>query len=175
MGYLYRHSHADRNDVNQVTWPGDGRAMSGLPPKADKRLSDASLGSDEGRERAPRAAVRARGSNSEATGRGQNRRLRISGPAQGQVTTQQGNEQDAAADDADTVTAHGFRSSFRDWAGNETFYPRDLIETALTHVIGEKTEQAYCRSDALEKRRKLMEAWASYCEPKANSNVLHLR
>ena len=73
------------------------------------------------------------------------------------------------------VTVHGFRSSFRDWAGNETSYPRDLIETALAHVIGDKAEQAYRRSDALEKRRKLMEAWASYCEPKANSNVLQLR
>ena len=69
----------------------------------------------------------------------------------------------------------GFRSSFRDWADNETSYPRDLIETALAHVIGDKAEQAYRRSDALEKRRKLMEAWASYCEPKANSNVLQLR
>jgi hypothetical protein len=59
-----------------------------------------------------------------------------------------------------------FRSSFRDWAGNETSYPRDLIETALAHVIGDKAEQAYRRSDALEKRRKLMEAWASHCEPK---------
>jgi integrase len=74
---------------------------------------------------------------------------------------------------ADTVTVHGFRSSFRHWAGNETHYPRDLIETALAHVIGDKAQQAYRRSDALEKRRKLMEAWASYCEPKANSNVLH--
>jgi integrase len=73
------------------------------------------------------------------------------------------------------VTVHGFRSSFRDWAGNETSYPRDLIETALAHVIGDKAEQAYRRSDALEKRRKLMEAWATYCEPKANSNVLQLR
>jgi integrase len=76
---------------------------------------------------------------------------------------------------ADTITVHGFRSSFRDWAGNESHFPRDLIETALAHVIGDKAEQAYRRSDALEKRRKLMEAWASYCEPKANSNVLHLR
>jgi integrase len=43
---------------------------------------------------------------------------------------------------ADGVTVHGFRSSFRDWAGNETHYPRDLIETALAHVIGDKAEQA---------------------------------
>jgi hypothetical protein len=56
-----------------------------------------------------------------------------------------------------------FRSSFRDWAGNKTGYPRELIETALAHVIGDKAEQAYRRSDALEKRRQLMEAWVSYC------------
>ena len=73
------------------------------------------------------------------------------------------------------ATVHGFRSSFRDWAGNVTTFPREVTETALSHVIGDKAEQAYRRSDALEKRRKLMEAWASYCEPKANSNVFRLR
>ena len=61
-------------------------------------------------------------------------------------------------------TAHGFRSSFRDWAGNETHFPRELAEHALAHVIGDKAEQAYRRGDALEKRRALMEAWAQYCE-----------
>jgi integrase len=75
---------------------------------------------------------------------------------------------------ADTVTVHGFRSSFRDWAGNETHYPRDLIETALAHVIGDKAEQAYRRSDALEKRRQLMESWAAYCEPGSRGNVVRL-
>jgi integrase len=69
-------------------------------------------------------------------------------------------------------TVHGFRSSFRDWAGNETHYPRDLIETALAHVIGDKAEQAYRRSDALDKRRKLMEAWAAYCEPERSAKVV---
>src|SRR5262249_45839817 len=68
---------------------------------------------------------------------------------------------------ADTITVHGFRSSFRDWAGNETYFPREIVETALAHVIGDTAEQAYRRSDALEKRRKLMEAWAGFCEPKA--------
>ena len=68
----------------------------------------------------------------------------------------------------ENATVHGFRSSFRDWAGNETGYPRDLIETALAHVIGNKAEQAYRRSDALEKRRNLMEAWASYCSGQDN-------
>jgi integrase len=63
------------------------------------------------------------------------------------------------------ATVHGFRSSFRDWAGNVSNFPREITETALAHVIGDKAEQAYRRSDALEKRRKLMEAWAAYCEP----------
>jgi integrase len=73
------------------------------------------------------------------------------------------------------ATVHGFRSSFRDWAGNETGHPRELIENALAHVIGDRAEQAYRRSDALEKRRKLMEAWTAYCEPKRLANVLQMR
>lgn len=75
----------------------------------------------------------------------------------------------------DKVTVHGFRSSFRDWAGNETHFPRELAEAALAHVIGDKAEQAYRRSDALEKRRALMEAWASYCEQTSRANVVPLR
>jgi integrase len=75
----------------------------------------------------------------------------------------------------ENVTVHGFRSSFRDWAGNVSNFPREVVETALAHVIGDKAEQAYRRSDALEKRRRLMEAWASYCEPKAKSNILQLQ
>lgn len=63
------------------------------------------------------------------------------------------------------VTVHGFRSAFRDWAGNETDFAREIAEAALSHVIGDKAEQAYRRGDALEKRRALMEAWAKYCEP----------
>jgi integrase len=62
------------------------------------------------------------------------------------------------------ATVHGFRSSFRDWAGNETHFPRELAEAALAHVIGDRAERAYRRSDALEKRRALMEAWCSYCQ-----------
>ena len=73
------------------------------------------------------------------------------------------------------ATVHGFRSSFRDWAGNVSNFPREMIETALAHVIGDKAEQAYRRSDALEKRRKLMEAWAAYCEPKTSANVVPMR
>ena len=73
------------------------------------------------------------------------------------------------------ATVHGFRSSFRDWAGNVSSFPREVIETALAHVIGDKAEQAYRRSDALEKRRKLMEAWAAYCEPKTMGDVVTLQ
>jgi integrase len=73
------------------------------------------------------------------------------------------------------ATVHGFRSSFRDWAGNVSNFPREITETALAHVIGDKAEQAYRRSDALEKRRKLMEAWAAYCEPKKTGNVVQIR
>jgi integrase len=75
---------------------------------------------------------------------------------------------------ADSVTTHGFRSSFRDWAGNETHFPREVVETALAHVIGNKAEQAYRRSDALEKRRALMETWAAYCEPNRTAKILQL-
>jgi integrase len=77
---------------------------------------------------------------------------------------------------ADDVTVHGFRSSFRDWAGNETHFPRELAEHALAHVIGDKAEQAYRRGDALEKRRGLMAAWAAHCEPRtAGGTVIELR
>lgn len=62
------------------------------------------------------------------------------------------------------LTVHGFRSTFRDWAANETNFPRELCEAALAHAIGNKAESAYLRSRLLEKRRLLMAAWARYCE-----------
>jgi integrase len=61
------------------------------------------------------------------------------------------------------ATVHGFRSSFRDWAGNETHFPREVCEAALAHVIENKAEAAYRRSDALDKRRELMAAWSEFC------------
>lgn len=73
------------------------------------------------------------------------------------------------------ITVHGFRSSFRDWTGEETVFPREVAEAALAHVVGDETERAYRRGDALEKRRKLMAAWASYCEPKKPGNVLEMK
>jgi integrase len=72
------------------------------------------------------------------------------------------------------VTTHGFRSSFRDYAGNETATPHDVCEAALAHVAGDATEQAYRRGDALEKRRKLMELWAAYLDAPPVDNVVAL-
>ncbi|MEM8617222.1 MAG: integrase arm-type DNA-binding domain-containing protein [Pseudomonadota bacterium] len=61
------------------------------------------------------------------------------------------------------VTTHGFRSTFRDWAGDNTAFPREVAEAALAHTIRDEAEAAYRRGDALEKRRKLMEVWANFC------------
>ncbi len=57
---------------------------------------------------------------------------------------------------------HGFRSSFRDWAAEKTDHPREVIEAALAHVVGNKVEAAYARSDLFERRRLLMDDWAQY-------------
>lgn len=58
---------------------------------------------------------------------------------------------------------HGFRSTFRDWAADCTSYPREIAEAALAHVLKDKTEAAYRRTDLFEKRRQLMADWAAYC------------
>ena len=60
------------------------------------------------------------------------------------------------------VTAHGFRSSFRDWAAESTSFPREVAEMALAHVVENKVEAAYRRGDLFEKRRELMSAWYSF-------------
>jgi integrase len=60
------------------------------------------------------------------------------------------------------VTAHGFRSSFRDWAAEVTSFPREVAEMALAHTIGNKVEAAYRRGDLFAKRRELMQAWSDY-------------
>lgn len=64
--------------------------------------------------------------------------------------------------DAIGTTVHGFRSSFADWAGEETSYPREIIEWSLAHQVGSAVERAYRRGDALEKRRALMTDWSNY-------------
>ena len=74
-----------------------------------------------------------------------------------------------------TVTVHGFRSTFRDWAGESTSHPREVIEHALAHQLKDKAEAAYARSDLLDKRRRLMQDWAAYVtsgsEEKADPNL----
>ncbi|MEM6464968.1 MAG: site-specific integrase [Pseudomonadota bacterium] len=75
----------------------------------------------------------------------------------------------------DGITVHGFRSTFRDWAGETTGFPREVIEAALAHGIKDKAEAAYARSDLFEKRRKLMEAWAFASKhTKTDKNVLSI-
>lgn len=61
------------------------------------------------------------------------------------------------------ATTHGFRSTFRDWAGDCTSFPREIAEMALAHAVDDETEAAYRRSTALAKRRALMEEWSTYC------------
>jgi integrase len=61
------------------------------------------------------------------------------------------------------LTAHGFRSTFRDWCAEQTNYPREVAEAALAHISGDKVELAYRRGDLFEKRRQLMDGWARYC------------
>ena len=67
------------------------------------------------------------------------------------------------------IVPHGFRSTFRDWASEQTNYPRDVAEAALAHAIEDKTEAAYRRSDQLEKRHRLMNEWAKFCGTASNS------
>src|SRR6516164_7069138 len=74
------------------------------------------------------------------------------------------------------ITTHGFRSTFRDWAAECTAFPREVIEMAMAHAVGDETEAAYFRSDLFEKRRRLMEAWADFCAmaPAEAGNVVSL-
>lgn len=73
------------------------------------------------------------------------------------------------------LTAHGFRSSFSDWASEVSSFSSELRETALAHTIGNKAEAAYRRGDAIEKRHTMMEAWAQWCEPTATDNVVSFK
>lgn len=71
------------------------------------------------------------------------------------------------------ITAHGFRTTFRTWASECTHYPREVCELALAHDARNQTEAAYSRSNLLEKRRELMQAWADYVTSVPDSNVIH--
>lgn len=73
------------------------------------------------------------------------------------------------------ITVHGFRSTFRDWASEQTSFPHETCEHALAHRISDKAEAAYRRGDQFEKRRKLMEAWTAFCEPKKTGRVVEMR
>ena len=74
------------------------------------------------------------------------------------------------------ATVHGFRSAFRDWAAERTNVTNEVCEAALAHVIENKAEAAYRRGDLFDKRRKLMEAWAIACAPRAaEANVVPIR
>lgn len=75
------------------------------------------------------------------------------------------------------VTNHGFRSTFSDWAHEVSNFPNHVIELSLAHAVGTGVERAYRRGDLFDKRRKLMDAWARYCEstPVATSEVVPLR
>ena len=74
------------------------------------------------------------------------------------------------------ATVHGYRSAFRDWAAECTNFPGEVCEAALAHSVANKVEAAYRRGDLFDKRRKLMEAWATYCvTPKADKVVAFKR
>ena len=62
----------------------------------------------------------------------------------------------------DDLTAHGFRSTFRDWAAERTNFPSEVAEMALAHTVSNKVEQAYRRGDLFERRRHMMAAWATF-------------
>ncbi len=71
---------------------------------------------------------------------------------------------------------HGFRSTFRDWAAEQTAFPSEVAEMALAHTIGDRVEAAYRRGDLFEKRRRLMDEWARFClSPPKAGDVVPLR
>ena len=73
------------------------------------------------------------------------------------------------------LTAHGFRATFKTWASERTSFQNEIVEASLAHTIGGKVEQAYMRGDMFEKRRRLMEAWASYCASTRTGKVVAFR
>src|SRR5262249_1221242 len=74
------------------------------------------------------------------------------------------------------VTAHGMRASFRTWAGERTNYPREVVEAALAHIIGDAAEPAYAGGDMPARRRQLMEEWSVYCgRPSVEGDVVPMR
>jgi integrase len=76
------------------------------------------------------------------------------------------------------LTVHGFRATFKTWASERTSFQNEIVEASLAHTIGGKVEQAYMRGDMFEKRRRLMQQWATFCttapaqEPRSNITPL---
>jgi integrase len=79
--------------------------------------------------------------------------------------------------DRKDITTHGMRATFKTWAGESTNFPRDLVEMSLAHQVGNAVENAYKRGTLIKKRRKVLEAWASYCSkpPIADGRVLKFK
>ena len=78
----------------------------------------------------------------------------------------------------DDLTVHGFRATFKTWASERTSFQNEIVEAALAHVIGDKVEQAYRRGDMFEKRRRLMQQWATFCAAaptRQDGNITALR
>lgn len=73
------------------------------------------------------------------------------------------------------LTTHGFRSTFRTWAAERTAFPREVVEAALAHVVGNKVEAAYQRGDMFDKRRHLMAAWAEFCSTRTGGQIFEFR
>ena len=88
---------------------------------------------------------------------------RCSRPAARIADVQHGDADAVAAHAAGDLTAHGFGSTFSDWAAERTGYPREVVEMALAHAVANKVEGAYRRGDLFEKRRQLAEVWARFC------------
>ena len=76
--------------------------------------------------------------------------------------------------DAVDYTVHGFRSAFKDWATEATHFANELSEAALAHLTGDAVERAYRRSDVLEKRREMMNAWSRHLTGQLSDNVVPL-
>jgi integrase len=82
---------------------------------------------------------------------------------------------DSAYDPPRQIVPHGFRASFRTWAEEATGFPHAVVEEAMGHQVGKKAERSYRRTDVLDRRRELMNAWGAYCEPPTAGKVVPIR
>jgi integrase len=98
---------------------------------------------------------------------GRKRDTPLSGPSMPHVLERMGRKD---------ISVHGFRSTFADWASEQSAYPNEVVEMALAHAIASAVEAAYRRGDLFEKRRRLMDDWARFCEaPAADGHVVAMR